>query len=312
MTRKKILFFHAQPWVMGKIHSELAKALYPYVQADFADWLKPYEQDQFNFFIEKYDYIVTTLYGAYLTNHHWSVDPKQLIAICHGNRCAVGGVEEGVDDEFVNSLAGVGVVSQSVKEFCENDCGFTRAFPILPIGVFADNYQKRDPNRPVTTIGNFADLSRPQKGLDGEVYDVKRGHLIKELVAKTGMKFSHRTGAPNIASESIYNDTDIYAFAAVDEGNPMGLIEAAACGIPTIGPNTGVMPEAIAAGAAFELPMDEEGFIEEGTRLVEKLKTDKKFYREASMNALNWATRDRDWAGLAWKYIQFFENPRAV
>ena len=34
--QKKILFFHNTEWVMGKIHYELARVLYPHVNADVA------------------------------------------------------------------------------------------------------------------------------------------------------------------------------------------------------------------------------------------------------------------------------------
>jgi glycosyltransferase involved in cell wall biosynthesis len=306
--QKKILFFHNTEWVMGKIHYELARVLYPHVNVDVACWRKGWTAENIEQFLNKYDYISTTLYGAQALNNLHGVQPEKIIAVSHGQLCGISATDHGITPEFIKRLAGVAVVSNHVKKFFEEDMKFGREFQVLPLGVFTDNYPTRDTNRPINTIGNFGVLERIDTDIKGNKYDVKRGKLLRGLAERTNMNFDNTTSASYLAAEGIYANTDIYAFASVDEGNPMGLIEAAACGIPTIGPITGIMPEAIEAGFAFGLPFEDEEYLSRGVEVIDWLRANPKEYRNASFKALEWAKNTRDWDQVSGKHVSFLSS----
>jgi glycosyltransferase involved in cell wall biosynthesis len=89
-----------------------------------------------------------------------------------------------------------------------------------------------------------------QKGLDWKLVIAGEGPLKKDLKEQTKrLKLTawvHFIGSvSNNQIPAIYNSADVVALPSKDEGIPMMLLEALACGIPVVATNVGGIPEII-------------------------------------------------------------------
>lgn len=325
---KKVAAFFETDWVFGKIHYEMARAIYPHVQMDLLDWRVAWPPAIFPKCIEKYDYFMSTPQGCDILCHDYDVPLEKLIGITHGQqdphmlrhekRAKFYSDKSPAisENKLVNGIAGWAVVCDHLGDYLKNESKHGRPATTLPIGVCVDNYKRRGRNPELKVVGNFGCQTRMESNYNLEIIDTKRGYIAQSIAETSGLYYlgGDALGTPRIpwqVSESMYETVDIHVFTSTTEGNPMGLIESAACGIPTIGPRVGIMDEAIDAGFGFEIPLkDEDKMVADGVKIIEHLKNNPSCYQDASDRAYEWARSTRDWKQVAPTWISYFNNPK--
>jgi glycosyltransferase involved in cell wall biosynthesis len=147
---------------------------------------------------------------------------------------------------FLNSLRGVNVVSKRLfKIFGSkiNNIQYTRCG--VDTSVFYRKHAISRNSFNVGWVGNTnPDYQRGAKGF----YDI-----VKPLSEKMkGINFKFADWFKSIITQNemndFYNSLDVLIVASLKEGQPMPPVEAAACGVPTISTNVGIIPELITNG----------------------------------------------------------------
>jgi glycosyltransferase involved in cell wall biosynthesis len=147
---------------------------------------------------------------------------------------------------FLNSIRGVNVVSKRlfkifsprIKNIQYTRCG-------VDTSVF---YRMNDIRKDPFTVGWVGNTNPDyQRGAKG-FYDI-----VKPLSDKMkGINFKFADWFKSIITQNemndFYNSLDVLIIASLKEGQPMPPVEAAACGVPTISTNVGIIPELIKNG----------------------------------------------------------------
>ncbi len=147
---------------------------------------------------------------------------------------------------FLNSLRGVNVVSKRLfkifsprlKNIQHTRCG-------VNTNVF---YRKDTIGKDPFTVGWVGNTNPDyQRGAKG-FHDIVKP--LSENMKDIQFKFAD-WGSNIISQEKMndfYNSIHVLIVASVKEGQPMPPVEAAACGVPTISTNVGIIPELITDG----------------------------------------------------------------
>lgn len=96
-------------------------------------------------------------------------------------------------------------------------------------------------------------------------------------------------------------------FASLLEGNPYPMLEAFASGIPVLGTHSGIAPDYLKYGGGVILPFEPDKFIEEGTKVIEHMKSDSNYYRQLSDESYKIGTMI-DWSNIKQEWINFFNT----
>ena len=296
---KKILFYIHNGWVFGKIHNELIKTLYPDVYCDILCWTKSYTQQEFDHIKNKYDYFVSTPEGCFGLKHNYNVPLEKTIGIIHADWDVFHPLKNN-PKEYFDQLGGYAAIAPLLQNVSLSH-GIARVPDILKIGVFQDNYLKNSSDKP-TTVGSFARYSRIDQG-----YDIKRGVLIDQIVAQTGLNIVKNENVNFLGIEDLYKTVDLIISASLVEGNPYPMLEAFACGIPYLGTPTGMALEYIKPKAGKLLSLQADRFVSEAIAEIEKMRNDPSYYKMRCEESYNIGTMI-DWKNLRHEWISFFNS----
>jgi FkbM family methyltransferase len=157
---------------------------------------------------------------------------SRMIAVAH-----IGVKNEHFHEKFMyvsasTPLAAVGAVSLDAVEFFAND--ITQPLLYLPCGIEPTEFRVRPPPSSIRRIGFVGNLSA---SASPQYRDVKRPEWIEEICRRTGCELVPIFGKP--LSTDLYDNVDLVVCTSRVEGGPLGILEAAASGIPVISTRVG-------------------------------------------------------------------------
>lgn len=290
----RIAFFIENHWSFGKIHNEMVKALYPDVYCDMLPWNQSYTRDNFDRFLRKYDYVLTTPNSAIVLHKSYGVPWSRIIAALHGDHDLVCAFKDGADDSMFDALGGYVAISPLLQSISLS-MGVARVPHLTRLGKFTANYHRHIPGE-VSKMGYFSAYKRIDRKID-----IKRGFLASRVADATGLKLVHYEDVHHLASETMYDEIDLLIYTSTQEGLPTPMLEAFASGIPVLGTMTGIAPHYVRYGGIVELPMTETELVSCAVEAINRIKTDAAYYRELCEAAyrtgqlIDWSQMRGDW-----------------
>ena len=106
--------------------------------------------------------------------------------------------------------------------------------------------------------------------------------------------------------EKFYRNIDLYLCTSITEGHPTGPLEAAACGVPTLSTDCGVMPELITHGKSGWLVRRRVNAITEALRAISVKGRDN--LQTVGLAARKVMERDWNWSKNVHDWIKYFED----
>lgn len=297
---KKILFYFENGWVFGKIHNELAKALYPDAYCDILCWSKGYTLQEMDLIKEKYDYFFSTPEGCWGLHNYYNIPLEKTVGILHQDWDVYSPLRKNIPKDFFEKMAGYAAIAPLLQNISLSH-GVARIPDILRIGIFQNNYLKNCSDE-LKTVGSFARYCRIDQG-----YDVKRGPLIEEIANATNLKIIKNENINFLGVESLYKDVNLVISPSLVEGNPYPMLEAFAAGIPVLSTSTGIAPEYLKLGGGKLLPLQAKNFVCEAIKEIEKMKNDLSYYKTRCEESYNIGSMI-DWKNLRQEWITFFNS----
>jgi len=301
---KKVLFFIENYWCYGRIHNDLVKALYNDIYCDILDWSKNYTLSDRDYFLKKYDYIITTPSGAHVLEKSYQIDSNKIAIVAHSNHDITYILDEvKAGREFFNKFKGYAVISSTVRSFSIAHQIY-RVPHVLQVGCF-NNITYKNKATELKKIG-FIGRTENDEIMNPTKFN-KRGYLVKKICEITNTELKVLNGLHFLNSTEFYSEFDLLMFASFSEGLPTIAIEAFSCGVPVIGTETGVFSQMVKNGGGVILPFEEEKFINEGVKLINNLKQNPREYQKMSIAALE-ESKNYDWSVARNSWIDFIKS----
>ncbi len=300
MEMKKILFYIHNGWVFGKIHNELIKALSPDVYCDILCWTIKSSKHEFDLISQKYDYFVSTPEGCFALFDKYGVPLEKCIGVVHQDWDVYSPLRKGVPKEHFDKLAGYGVIAPILKSISLTH-GIGRVPDLLRIGVFQNNYPRNKTSTP-KRIGYFAKSSRVDQG-----FDVKRGHLVESVAAKTSLTLVRNEGVHFLGVEKLYDGIDLVICPSLVEGNPYPMLEAFACGIPCLSTPVGIAGDYLRTGGGVLLPMGADDLVYSASYEIGKMLQNNNYYRQLAEESYE-IGKSIDWSRIRESWINYLLN----
>lgn len=297
---KKVLIYIHNGWVFGKIHNELIKALAPDVYCDIICWTKQYTKNEFDLFLEKYDYFMSTPEGCVGLHTTFGVPLDRTIATVHGNWDVFYPISKGVSKDYFKQFKGYFTISPILQNVSISH-GVERLPDLLRIGIFQKNYPKKEDDN-LNTIGMFSNYSRLDQG-----FDIKRGNLIELISQKTNLSIFKKEEVNFLGIEQYYKNIDLIINPALSEGNPYPMLEAFARGIPVLSTHTGIAPEYLKQGGGCLLPFAEKDLIYKTVFEIQKMKNSKLYYNDLCHQSYK-IGQSIDWSNIRTEWIEFINS----
>jgi glycosyltransferase involved in cell wall biosynthesis len=300
---KRILFYIENNWAFGRIHNDLIKTLYPDVHCDIIDWRIGYSSTDVEYFLKKYDYIITTPHGAMVLDTSYKLPLNKMGAISHSNMDIKHIIfEKKLGAEYFNKFKSYGVISPIVRTMSIAH-GVYRIPHILEVGCFT-NIHRKNQSKELRSIGYVGAI---QKNIDAnESVDIKRGRLVEKVAEITGLPLIQQKNLHFLCSEELYC-FDLLMFSSLTEGLPTVAIESIASGIPILGTHTGIFPSMAECGAGIILPFEENLFIDKAVDVINDLKLNPEKYQNMCSLALE-ESKKYDWSVARNSWLKFIES----
>lgn len=292
----RILFYIENNWVFGKIHNELIKALYPTAAADILDSRQSYSAEDWHFFAETCDFIVSVPSFCFMLHREYGVPYKKMIGVAHGAWDILHATRE-PNPQF-EQLAGYAVICPLLQHI-SFAYGVGRVPDVLPIGVMCENYLQA-PSTGIHRLGYFGAVSRNDNGTD-----IKRGHLAQRVAEAAELEFVAYRGMHFLITDQFYSHADLTIFCSLLEGNPYVVLESCAAGKPVLGTATGIFPAIAATGGGIVLPFDEEQFVAEAVAIIRRLQANFEQY-EQMCAAARATSQQYDWSVIGPQWLKYF------
>lgn len=300
---KKILFFIENNWSFGRIHNDLIKVLYPEVHCDIIDWRISYTYDDMSYFLNTYDYIISTPHGAMTLNSSYKVPLDRIGAIAHSNSDIQHILfTHNLGKEYFDKFKSYGVISPIIRTMSITH-GIYRIPHVVEVGCFNDLHFKNN-SKELKRLGYVGKISR---GFQEEQIDIKRGNIIVKVAEKTNLPLVHHENLHFLCSKKMYCDFDLMMFSSLTEGLPTVAIESFCSGIPVIGTHTGIFPEMAKSGGGIVLPFEENDYIEKAVSIINNLKENPSNYQQMVSCAIK-ESEKFDWSVCKNSWIRFIES----
>ncbi len=240
---KILIFGDMTPGAMGIINRDIKliiDAKYPEIQLDLLDWgiTDNYHKFYSEQYWKNYDLIIIDPSLANVSDSGWyfpledqPLFKSKLIPVYH---CEVDIPSNHFNHVwyegwFTTPICGINhyIVNQIMEKGAQSK--------MLPIGVNMDRFKPFKEVNKIKRAGFVGESSLEDWN------SIKRPEVFQEICKKAGIEPVIIKGKPN--GPEMYEDIDIIICTSTAEGNPMGFIEAAACKIPFISTNVGIVRE---------------------------------------------------------------------
>jgi FkbM family methyltransferase len=204
----------------------------------------------------------------------------------------------------MHELGGLAAISADGVVALQNRTGC----PVRRVHVGIDNEafaRGRIPRTALHTLGYGAVLDTGSTTIP----DNKRGYLAIDLATTARLPLiaptEPRTYWNYRAMADFYRRFEVLLSTSVVEGGPYAPLEAAACGIPSIVTDCGVMAEFFAQGGGTVLPVDAAQFREGALQKIEEYRASPELLQYDQAMALQAAER-RSWANVIHEWRALF------
>lgn len=296
----KVLFYYDTDWVLGKIHTELCKVLYPDIDCDLFSWSRGTSKEEMDLLNSKYDFFVSLPQVCFELNFKYCIPGNKLVAIAHSEIDLIQTIESGYNASLFDQIRGYAVISPTLIN-SSISLGIKKIPNLLKIGLFINNY-KKEKSQKISNLGYYQMFCRLENNID-----IKRGVLVKAVSKMTGLNFIHRQNLNYLAIDKAYTNIDICMFASLTEGNPYVALESFAAGIPVLGTNTGIFKDISKSGGGIILPFKEDEYIEKAIEKIKILQSNPDLYSEMSDKASE-ESKKFDWSILKNDWISYFNS----
>jgi glycosyltransferase involved in cell wall biosynthesis len=300
---KKILFFNQNRWAFGSIHQGLIKELYKHnIYANILDYTVGYSQDEFNFFMDIYDYFVTNpeIIPTLMT---YGVPPQRIVAIAHAEwdiYMAARDLVHNITNWY--DLHSYGAISDKLVNM------FNEAHPHSKVraqrvtnGINFDAFYAK-PSDNLQTVG----FAGKMIGCNFFGLDIKRGHLVQKAAELAGLQFKPNATYHYLAMPGFYKSVDAVIMASTEEAAGMPMLEAAAAGRLCIGTPIGYFAENGKKGGGFLVDKDEKKFLEETLDILTRMRYNNEEYKKACLDIQDYAKENYDWSKVIDQWIKLF------
>lgn len=246
---RSIAFWIENNWAMGRIHNDLIKYLSKFSNYKFTifDWNKSEDTVKLLETWKDYDIIFsnTALFNSrYKFFEELYKNPEFLnkcFSVAHTPFINHPYFNENIDNLDSKQIANInfGHVSRKGLELWKNHYKFNDSKTYyLPCGVDLDNFKFREFLREIKNIGIIGKPEYPEV-----VEKVKRISLFKTIVDATGLNPVFIHSKPFSENSKLYENIDLLICTSTDEAGPLGILEAAAMGIPVLSTKVGNLVE---------------------------------------------------------------------
>jgi glycosyltransferase involved in cell wall biosynthesis len=292
----------------GWAHDTVARGLAMSLPSDIEVTIHPLFDAEFRtrllvgFDHEPYDLVHLLSWRNFADVADLGLPREKLVTTVHGHR--------GLDDADRLRKVAEGCVRMSVvsQRLAEALAPFLGPLPLTPCGV---DTQAFAPGGATDARGgrpfSFCAVGRLYD--DGGDDDIKGWRKVlwplREAVPELGAQYlvvDRAAVRPHREMPGFYQQADCYVCASASEGNPLPLLEAAACGLPLLSTDVGVAPELVDAGAGRLLPRRATDF----ALALRELAAERAVGAEMGRRARAHMLRRRDWACVAPRWARFY------
>jgi len=146
-----------------------------------------------------------------------------------------------------------------------------------------------------------------RKGRDVRLLIIGRGPMYSQLyryASRLGMadRFEITSGIPENELPYYYNAADMFALTSLYEPAGMALLEAMACGVPSVVSRIGGMPEMAMDSAMYAKPRDPQSI----SGAMEAYLSDKKMAGKKAARGISLVAKRNDWDSISKEYEDYF------
>jgi glycosyltransferase involved in cell wall biosynthesis len=297
MTR--ILFFIEDNWAFGSIHRALCKELYLHgIYANLLDWQINYPKQDFEAYLNIYDYFVTLPGLSVSVLNNYGVPNSRIIAIAHAEYDIYGAIGHRTD---INSLHKFAVIHECLSEVAVKN-GITRKPEIITNGIHYDYYYQ-EPSKQLNIIGYAANI----EGYSfDQTIEIKRGKLVIEVAKQLQLEFKPTIGLRFLAMPDYYRTVDCVVMSSSQDACGLPMMEAACAGRLPIGTPLGILKNNPNAGII--VPIEPQQFIEETKSVISYYHHNPSKYIEKCREIQEYAKNHYDWKHVIDQWVNLFRS----
>jgi glycosyltransferase involved in cell wall biosynthesis len=300
---KKVMFFTQNRWAFGSLHQGLVKELYEHgIYANLLDYTIGYSQEEFNFFIDTYDYFVTNP-ESIPQLMSYQVPLNKIVAVAHAEwdiYVAARDMVHNITNYY--DIHSYGCISDKLVDMF-NDC---------------NPHSKVKAKRVTNGINFHAFYAKPSDGLQkvgfgGKMVgcnffgvDIKRGHLVQQAVEMASLNFVPNGTYHYLAMPGYYKTIDSIIMASIEEAAGMPMLEAAAAGRLCIGTPVGYFKHNSEEGGGIKVRSDENGFLADVVETLEYYKANTEKYKQKCLDIQEYARYNYDWSKVIHQWVDLF------
>jgi glycosyltransferase involved in cell wall biosynthesis len=300
---KKVLFFTQNRWAFGTIHQGLIKELYKHgVYSSLLDYTVSYSKQEFDFFIDIYDYFVTNpeTIPALMS---YGVPLQKIIAVAHAEWDIYSAAKDFVHHNTNNyDIHAYGCISDKLVNM------FNDLHPHSKIkakrvanGIHFDLFYANPPNS-LETVG----FGGKMVGCNFFGVDIKRGDLVEKVTNLAGLQFLPNATYHYMAMPAYYKTIDAIIMASTEEAAGMPMLEAAAAGRLCIGTPVGYFNHNSDSGGGIKVRIDGDDFINDTVKILEHYKANPEKYKQKCLDIQEYARYNYDWKYVIDGWIELF------
>ncbi len=329
IIKKKVAIYTETKWAFGTIYNGLVKAFENSFKfsLELFDWNREYPSDNFL----SYDIVLTTTWDTAKLFENIYYTKRPILFTGHG-------LVEFVNHTF-DKIQKVNITSEDVAKFKLEDKLQNylkdKTFSVVSVellNLFTTKYNFK--NVFYTPCGIDKKIFKPSleknKGKklrvihmhlkggrnDAHGYNVKRMYLIEKIRSLCGDKIEfispleHEIIIPGSDMRNFYIKGDVYLCVSHSEGNPLGPMEAAACGLTIITTDIGEMSSFIDNGKDGFLitEKDEDKIVDKFVNYLIFLDDNRQVLQSMKKKLYEKTIKTRDWKIVSKHWETFFEE----
>lgn len=241
-VKPKVAIWIDTGWAFGRIHSAIIKYLSSSYDFTWYDWSQPdmnvklwrnEEWRNYDIILGNSALITNTIEGGWLKEPLPKELLDKMIPVLH---CPILGHKHFIEKILPTYKQGplyCATTPEGVNNIKKN---YNIDAELLPVGVDIDDFPTI---RKVTQINKLGFVGDPN--MPGSINEIKRVDQFKDIVNKSGLESEYLYGKDYKLNYKLYENIDMLICTSEFEGGPLGILEAAACGIPVISTNVGTI-----------------------------------------------------------------------